>query len=150
VSCAEVPVRWRRAIALAVPLPARRRARALRWDDVDLEHGTVHVHQAFDRRARHTSGEVDEDEDEDLASVHSDIATTMIDVRTAEAIGDAFGDVFPPFPPLVAPPPTPALPVISTGPLLDQRRASTQDRGAGHGIRTRDIQLGKLALYQLS
>jgi hypothetical protein len=27
---------------------------------------------------------------------------------------------------------------------------STRNLGAGHGIRTRDIQLGKLALYQLS
>lgn len=234
VSCAEVPLRWRRAIALAVYLfPRAGELRALRWDDVDLVHGTVHVHQAFDRRARQVKSTktktsrrftlepeilpllramhaeangrglvmplpnrlasrlrewlgkagltrhelVDETSrttkplgfhdlratgltwmavrgDEPMKIMqragHSDIATTMIYVRTAEAIGDAFGDVFPPLPPLVAPPPAAALPAISTGPLLDQRRASSRNHGAGHGIRTRDIQLGKLALYQLS
>lgn len=55
VSCDDIPLRWRRAIALAVYLfPRAGELRALRWEDVDLEHGTVHVHRAFERRTRTT------------------------------------------------------------------------------------------------
>ena len=53
VSCPDVPQRWRRALALAVYLfPRAGELRALRWEDVDLEHGTVHIHRAFERRTR--------------------------------------------------------------------------------------------------
>ncbi len=47
VSCDDVPLRWRRAAALAIYLvPRAGELRALRWPDVDLEHGAVHVHRA--------------------------------------------------------------------------------------------------------
>ena len=53
MACERVPLRWRRAIALSVYLyPRAGELRALRWEDVDLEHGTVHVHQSFERRTR--------------------------------------------------------------------------------------------------
>lgn len=53
VSCEGVPLRWRRAIALAVYLfPRAGELRALKWDAVDLEHDTVHVHESFERRSR--------------------------------------------------------------------------------------------------
>lgn len=55
VECADVPLRWRRVVALAVYLfPRAGELRVLRWDDVDLEHGTIHVHQAADRRTGET------------------------------------------------------------------------------------------------
>lgn len=74
---------------------------------------------------------------------HSDLATTMIYVRTAEAIGQGFGEVFPPIPEaLLEPDPD--------GESSGTSETPTEETGAGHGIRTRDIQLGKLALYQLS
>ena len=47
VSSPSVPVRWRRLIALAVCTYARAgELAALEWGDVDLEHGTIHVHRA--------------------------------------------------------------------------------------------------------
>jgi len=50
VSSDRPPLKWRLAVALAVNLYARlSELRALRWADVDLEHWTVHVHQALDR-----------------------------------------------------------------------------------------------------
>jgi len=50
VSSPLVPLRWRRVLALAVYLHLRPgELRSLRWRDVDLEHGTVHVHQGADR-----------------------------------------------------------------------------------------------------
>lgn len=50
VGCQRVPLRWRRAVALAVyQYPRLGELRALRWDDLDLPHGTAHVHRAFDR-----------------------------------------------------------------------------------------------------
>ncbi len=50
VSCEDVPLAWRRAVALAVylyPRPAELRALSL-LHDVDLEHGTVHIHHSLD------------------------------------------------------------------------------------------------------
>ena len=48
-----VPMRWKRVVALAVYLlPRDGELRALRLADVDLEHGTIHVHHSWDRRAR--------------------------------------------------------------------------------------------------
>jgi len=45
-----VPVRWGRLFALAVYTFARAgELAALKWSDVDLEHGTIHVHQSNDR-----------------------------------------------------------------------------------------------------
>ncbi len=50
VSCDDVPLMWRRAVALGIYTYARAaELRALRWADVDLEHGTIHVHRARDR-----------------------------------------------------------------------------------------------------
>jgi integrase len=49
VGCDGVPVRWRRLVALAVYTFARAgELAALRWDDVDLEHGTIHIHRSTD------------------------------------------------------------------------------------------------------
>ncbi len=51
VSCARVPLRWRRLFALAVYTYARAgELAALRWDDVDLEHGAMHIHRSEDKR----------------------------------------------------------------------------------------------------
>jgi len=195
VSCEDIPIRWRRAIALAIYLfPRAGELRALRWEDVDLAHGIVHIHQAFDRRTREVSTtksgkgrrvpiepsivpllramhaerdesglvcpmpnrmadrlrgwlhaaeltrrELTEERSKttkplawhDLRATgltwcairgdeamkimqragHEDIATTMIYVRTAEAIGASFGDVFPELPEaLIGPPSTPVEP----------------------------------------
>ncbi len=53
LGCEDIPLRWRRAIALAVYLGARAgELRALRWDSIDLDHGTAHIHEAFERRTR--------------------------------------------------------------------------------------------------
>ncbi len=53
VASPSVPVRWRRLIALAVCTYARAgELAALEWGDVDLDHGTIHVH-----RARGSKGE---------------------------------------------------------------------------------------------
>src|SRR5262245_15676176 len=57
VSCAAVPLDFRRAVTLACFTYTRLgELEVLRWSDVDLEHGTIHVHRAVDR---HT-GEVKE------------------------------------------------------------------------------------------
>jgi integrase len=43
--CKDIPIRWRRMIALAVYTALRSsELRALRWPDVDLEHDLIHVH----------------------------------------------------------------------------------------------------------
>ena len=43
VSCEDVPLRWRRQVALAIYLfPRAGELRVLRWEDVDLEHATIH------------------------------------------------------------------------------------------------------------
>ncbi|MGD0679646.1 MAG: site-specific integrase [Polyangiaceae bacterium] len=51
VACDEVPLAWRRLVALAIYLyPRAGELRVLQWEeDVDLEHGTVHVHRARNR-----------------------------------------------------------------------------------------------------
>jgi integrase len=50
VACADVPLRWRISVAIAVYTFARAaELRALRWSDVDLDHGTIHIHRARDR-----------------------------------------------------------------------------------------------------
>jgi integrase len=54
-ACEDVPLRWRLAVTLAIYLfPRHGELRVLRWEDgaVDLEHGTIHIHRAWDRRAR--------------------------------------------------------------------------------------------------
>jgi integrase len=49
VECEEVPLGWRRAFALAVYTYARLgELLALTWDDVDLEHGVIHITRAID------------------------------------------------------------------------------------------------------
>jgi integrase len=50
ICCALVPLVWRRAVALAIYTYARAaELRALRWEDIDLEHGSIHLHRARDR-----------------------------------------------------------------------------------------------------
>lgn len=60
LTCERVPSRWRRLFALSVYLYLRAgELRSLTWGDVDLEHGTVHVHRGFDRmrsKAKATKG----------------------------------------------------------------------------------------------
>ena len=49
-ACDDVPLRWRRVVALAVYLGTRDgELRALRWEDVDLEHGIVSLNKSVDR-----------------------------------------------------------------------------------------------------
>ena len=229
MTCADVPLRWRRAVALAVYLfPRAGELRVLRWEDVDLLHGTVNIHRSFERRTRTvkstkskrgrrfaiestalplleamhreaggkgtvcpipnrmadrlrgwlsragvTRAELFDETstttkplgfhdlratgitwmavrgDEPLKLMqragHADYATSALYIRTAEAVRDGFGAVFPPLPAelLGGAEPTGGAHEAKTGGSIDVS-------GAGHGIRTRDIQLGKLALYQLS
>jgi integrase len=50
VSCEEVPLGWRRMFAVTTYLYARAgEVNALRWEDVDLERGVVHVHASVNR-----------------------------------------------------------------------------------------------------
>jgi integrase len=52
VRCEDVPLAGRRLVAVAVYTFARAaELRALRWEDIDLEHGTIHVHRSHDRHA---------------------------------------------------------------------------------------------------
>ena len=51
VSCEDVPLAWRRNVAIAVYLCLRDgEQRALKWPNVDLEHGVITVAERFDRR----------------------------------------------------------------------------------------------------
>lgn len=51
LACEEVPMLWRRIVAIAVYTYLRAgELRVLRWEDVDLEHGVILVHRAYDRR----------------------------------------------------------------------------------------------------
>jgi integrase len=53
VSCVDVPVTWRRNTAIAIYTYMRDgELRELGWEDVDLEHQTILVHHAWDRRAK--------------------------------------------------------------------------------------------------
>jgi integrase len=50
ISSPKVPLRWRQLFALAVYTYTRAgELEALHWEDVDLEHGSLHVHRATDR-----------------------------------------------------------------------------------------------------
>jgi integrase len=52
----DAPLAWRRHVALAIYLfPRAGELRVLRWEDVDLVHGTIHIHRAADRTSE--SGE---------------------------------------------------------------------------------------------
>jgi integrase len=49
VTCSDVPLRWRRLVAIAVYVYARAgELAALEWSDVDLEHATIHIHRSLD------------------------------------------------------------------------------------------------------
>jgi integrase len=53
VSCADVPLHWRRVVAQAVYLyPRDGEHRVLRFADVDLDHGVITIVRAWDRRAK--------------------------------------------------------------------------------------------------
>lgn len=50
-SCDEVPLAWRRLVVLAAYTYLRPgELRALRWLDVDLEHGSLHIHRTYDEK----------------------------------------------------------------------------------------------------
>ena len=50
MACSDVPMLWRRLVAVAVYAYLRDgEIRALAWDDVDLDHGSIHVHQSLER-----------------------------------------------------------------------------------------------------
>jgi integrase len=54
LACEEVPLRWRRVVALAVYLYVRAgELQALDWSDVDLDRGIVHVHRSIERFGEH-------------------------------------------------------------------------------------------------
>ncbi len=56
LSCAEIPIHLRQAIALALYTGLRAaELRALRWAEIDLEHGTMNVHRSIDRRSKERS-----------------------------------------------------------------------------------------------
>ncbi len=53
VECEDVPLTWRRNVAVAIYLYMRDgELRELRWDDVDLEHALVNVTHAYNRRTK--------------------------------------------------------------------------------------------------
>jgi hypothetical protein len=57
IGCGDVPLKWRLAVAVAIYLyPRDGELRVLRWTDLDLEHGTVSITKAWDRRARAEKG----------------------------------------------------------------------------------------------
>lgn len=57
LGCDAVPLQWRGLIALAVYTYVRAgELRVLRWEDIDLEHSTIHVHRAHDRRTGGVKG----------------------------------------------------------------------------------------------
>jgi integrase len=73
---------------------------------------------------------------------HRNFATTMLYVREAEQLREGFGVPFAPLPG-----------ALLRGVLItsfDHEELSVRNYGAGHGARTRDPELGKLVLYQLS
>ena len=50
VWCADVPAKWRLVVALAVFLyPRADELRELSWQDVDLDHGVIHIHRTKHR-----------------------------------------------------------------------------------------------------
>lgn len=62
ITSPRVPLRWRRLFVLAVYLYARAgEISALRWMDVDLEHGTIHIHRSIDRVRKRKVGSTKSD-----------------------------------------------------------------------------------------
>jgi integrase len=52
-----VPLRWRRLFALAIYMYGRAgEITALHWPDVDLDHGTIHIHRSIDRVRKRQAG----------------------------------------------------------------------------------------------
>jgi integrase len=52
IACEDVPIAWRRNVAIAVYLCLRDgEQRALKWPAVDLEHGVITIAETYDRRA---------------------------------------------------------------------------------------------------
>jgi integrase len=50
VRCERIPLEWRRLVVLSTCLYLRvAELEALSWDDVAIEHGTIHVHRSLDR-----------------------------------------------------------------------------------------------------
>jgi hypothetical protein len=75
ISCEDVPLEYRRLYALVTYLFLRGgELKALTWPDVDIDRGIVSVRRTYDCN------------------------TGRIKLRTAEAVGEVIGDVFPPLP----------------------------------------------------
>jgi hypothetical protein len=71
-------------------------------------------------------------------AAHEDFATTQIYIRIAEALREGFGDVFPPLPQ--------SLLGVDRSTARATEDLTARSFRAGHGIRTRDIQLGKVRI----
>ncbi len=53
LECAAIPLRYRRYVAISIYTGLRAgELRVLRWADVDLEHGLIHVHRAWDNKRK--------------------------------------------------------------------------------------------------
>lgn len=57
VECPDVPVEWRRLVAIAIYTFLRAsELQALRWEDVNLDNRTIHVHRAINRHTGEVKG----------------------------------------------------------------------------------------------
>jgi integrase len=82
---------------------------------------------------------------------HRNFNTTMLYVREAEQLREGFGDPFPALPDSVLQSPRPQVEGDRVSITLSiAQDLSRRNHRAGHGTRTRDPELGKLVLYQLS
>jgi integrase len=94
LACPDVPVRWRRMVAVAVYLGVRAgELDALSWDDVDLAHGIVHVHRAADRSK---PGETKATKTESARRFRIEPALLPLLKAMRKEAGDAGGPIFPP------------------------------------------------------
>jgi integrase len=90
-ACEDVPLRWRRLVALATYLYVRAsELRGLSWPDLDLVHGVAHVHQQIDDKGAVT-------ELKGMAARRFNIERALLPLlRKMRAEGDGEGRVFAP------------------------------------------------------
>ncbi len=82
-----------------VPLAIRRELEALTWDDVDLEHGVIHITKAVDRRtSKVKSTKPGESRRIPIEEKVTAFSTTEGYIREAENLTGHFGEPFPPLP----------------------------------------------------
>jgi len=81
---------------------------------------------------------------------HRNFNTTMLYVREAEQLREGFGEPFPPLPASMLHGASAALDPSNIVRISITGDPSVRNYRAGHGTRTRDPELGKLVLYQLS